>query len=138
MLHKRWCSSSTSCTGSGRKPPEHLPGYVRIMVRRQVYDRLRRTQATLRATLDESDANLWEVPDPSAEQAFSNLIVNDQLHSLLEALPTRQRQVVSLLAQGYGVAEVAERLNMSVVTVRSNVRHARAQLRELVSRNEFE
>ncbi len=108
------------------------------MVRRQVYDRLRRTQATLRATLDESDANLWEVPDPSAEQAFSNLIVNDQLHSLLEALPTRQRQVVSLLAQGYGVAEVAERLNMSVVTVRSNVRHARAQLRELVSRNEFE
>jgi RNA polymerase sigma factor (sigma-70 family) len=59
---------------------------------------------------------------------------------LLSSLPARQRDVMALILDGLSTAEVAELLGTNVVTVRSNLRHARdglaKQLTEPLPRHE--
>jgi RNA polymerase sigma factor (sigma-70 family) len=63
-------------------------------------------------------------PDPSVE-------VVDQLRviALLVCLPPRQREVMNWYLDGFKANEIAGALNVTEATVRSNLRHAREQLK---------
>lgn len=52
--------------------------------------------------------------------------------ALLRRLPEQQRQVAALFYDGMSLTEIAEAVDKPVVTVRSNLRHARIRLKEMV------
>ncbi|MFI5546105.1 RNA polymerase sigma factor [Streptomyces sp. NPDC051815] len=53
--------------------------------------------------------------------------------SLVERLPEAQRTVLRLVYAGMRTREIASELGMPEATVRSNLRHARARLRQLLA-----
>jgi len=55
-----------------------------------------------------------------------------QVLRLLRGLPVGQRTVIALLYDGLSCEEIAELTGKPPATVRSNLRHARAALREVV------
>jgi RNA polymerase sigma-70 factor (ECF subfamily) len=52
--------------------------------------------------------------------------------ALLRRLPEQQRQTAALFYDGMSLAEIAEAVDKPIATVRSNLRHARTRLREMV------
>jgi RNA polymerase sigma factor (sigma-70 family) len=50
--------------------------------------------------------------------------------SVLQSLPTRQRECIALLVDGFTPTEISEALSLSDSTVRSNIRHARRNIME--------
>jgi RNA polymerase sigma factor (sigma-70 family) len=67
--------------------------------------------------------------------AVEDVYGKDDVRAVLEglaALPDRQRQVMAWRYDGYSPEEIAELLDMNVSTVRSNIRHAKAKLREVL------
>jgi len=70
---------------------------------------------------------------PAAEQ---RLFENDILQ-LLDHLPTGYRTIFNLyVIEGYTHREVAEKLNISINTSKSQLIHAKRRLRELIKKNE--
>jgi RNA polymerase sigma factor (sigma-70 family) len=52
--------------------------------------------------------------------------------ALLRQLPEQQRLVIALFYDGWSYEEIAEALGKQVDTVRSNLRHARSRLKEII------
>jgi RNA polymerase sigma factor (sigma-70 family) len=64
-----------------------------------------------------------------------NFLLRDEwerVHEALASLPLRQRQVMAWHLDGYRPAEIAEELNVDAALVRSNLRHARNKLKEIL------
>jgi RNA polymerase sigma factor (sigma-70 family) len=102
-------------------------GYVLSAIRRAAWASARRSRM-YRAVLSEDIA---EMADPSDELALheAGIWVNE----ILGTLPPRQREAVALHYQaGLPIAEVSERMEMSPVSVRSTLRHAREKLRRYI------
>lgn len=69
--------------------------------------------------------------DPSRLLNFKDLLANVEL--ALDAIPERQAEAFRLVQlKGYSAKKAAKILDVETATVRSNVRHARKKLRELV------
>jgi RNA polymerase sigma factor (sigma-70 family) len=84
-----------------------------------------RTQAV---SLDES------VPDPVEHDDLGSFEEEQrQVLRLLRALPSGQRTVVALYYDGLNCEEIAEVLRKTPATVRSNLRHARNSLKEVIA-----
>jgi len=83
---------------------------------------------TLAVPLDES------VPDPAESDDLGVFEEEqEQVLRLLRALPAGQRAVIALRYDELNCEEIAEVLGKTPATVRSNLRHARQSLREVIA-----
>ena len=76
------------------------------------------------ASIQRSDENDHGTEAEQGEEW--RLLVNDRLQRL--RLTTRQREVLLLLEQGKPIADVADLLNIEILTVRSHLRDIRRAL----------
>lgn len=75
---------------------------------------------------------LGELPDHDARNPEDELISDEQLRQIREsiaALPPKMRQVVQLRIQGREYREIADRMGLSIETIKSHLHQARARLR---------
>jgi RNA polymerase sigma-70 factor (ECF subfamily) len=106
---------------------EEPASWVRTVAARKYWRLAKSRQPTV--LLDEVMA------EPSDDRDLG-IFAEEQQHvlRLLRGLPERQRIVVALYYDGLTTTEIAELTGTSAATVRSNLRHARTALRELVHR----
>ncbi|GAA2510312.1 RNA polymerase sigma factor [Winogradskya humida] len=101
----------------------HPFAYTRMAVRRE----LARTRA--KATR-RREAERLAAGDGRLDDAFDQDVT--RVIALLGALPAAQREVLALAMDGFEPAEIAAINGQNVATVRSNLRHARRKLIELM------
>ncbi|MFF4260410.1 RNA polymerase sigma factor [Streptomyces sp. NPDC001663] len=68
------------------------------------------------------------VAEASPEDGLVMREEQQRVIALLHGLPSAQQATVAYAFDGYATKEIADRLNVSEATVRSNLRHARRQL----------
>lgn len=74
-----------------------------------------------------------DVPDTETEDAMQDEIRLEAIEQMMQLLPEGYRMILSLhLIEGMEYAEIAERLNVSASTVRSQFVRARQKLTDLV------
>ncbi len=102
------------------------------------YDELRRRKARPATSLDRSgdeDKRPIEPPDtaPSMEERAATTELRRALQDALAQLPHEQRLAVVLCdVQGFGYAEIAETMRVSLGTVKSRISRARSRLRAIL------
>lgn len=106
-------------------------GFARVYERAVVLERLAEQSARLRSTLGAVDTSLRRLADAEVELALvpdeEPVSPTDHAEGLADLTP-REREVLALLATGASNAQVAERLVLSVETVKSHVRQVLAKL----------
>lgn len=71
---------------------------------------------------------------PTAEEIYELVSLREEIEEKLQRLPTRQREVLALLAfEPYSPQDVAEMLQIEVSNVYSTLRVARKKLQELLA-----
>jgi RNA polymerase sigma-70 factor (ECF subfamily) len=95
--------------------------YAQVMVRNALVDHHRRA---VRTVLLDSEA--WDSLTEDLEAAPSEAAI--EVLDALKALPTRQRQIMSLLLAGSRTQEIADALGMTPSTVRVHIFQARRRL----------
>jgi RNA polymerase sigma-70 factor (ECF subfamily) len=102
------------------------------------YDELRRRKARPATSLDrtgDEDERPLEPPDtaPSMEDRAANTELRRALEDALAQLPRDQRLAIVLCdVQGFGYAEIAETMDVSLGTVKSRISRARSRLRVIL------
>ena len=102
------------------------------------YNELRRRKARPATSLDRTgyeDERPIEPPDaaPSMEERAANAELHRALEDALARLPDDQRLAVVLCdVQGFGYAEIAEMMRVSLGTVKSRISRARSRLRVIL------
>ncbi|MCX4529850.1 sigma-70 family RNA polymerase sigma factor [Streptomyces sp. NBC_01551] len=104
---------------------QHPKAWVRMVAARNFFRR--KTTTTIRETL------VRDVPDFAAPHSMDAEVATavDVLEAL-KRLPARQATIMRLFAADYSVSEIADLLEMTPATVRSNLRHARKKLHLLL------
>jgi RNA polymerase sigma-70 factor (ECF subfamily) len=86
-------------------------------------------RALVRRAMDTPELPAGEVPEPSSvlprPGEAEHWLQQQQVLSVLRALPPRQRQVLALTLDGWTPAEIAEMLGIDPAAVRSNLKKAR-------------
>src|SRR3989344_5926961 len=74
----------------------------------------------------------YELPskEPTSEQNYLTAEMADKLNSGLNNLPPKLKAVMELMAEGLPQKEIAERLGLNLITVKSRQRYAYERLRE--------
>jgi RNA polymerase sigma factor (sigma-70 family) len=106
---------------------EEFASWTWKRARGAVVDRVRLDRLNL--TLDAAG-----VPIPSAGDSSESALLHD-IASLVAGLPARQRSVMELTFHGHSDEEIALRLSIEAVTVRSLRRHARARIEAEIERH---
>lgn len=102
----------------------HPRAWVRLVAQRAAIREAARTRdAVLRAVSGGHHVEIHRDPDVVVLRSE-----HEQLLLLLAELPPKQRHVMGWHLDGFSNDEIAERLQMSAGTVRSNLRHARNAL----------
>ncbi len=102
------------------------------------YDELRRRKARPATSLDragDDDERPIEPPDtaPSMEEHAANTELHRALEDALAQLPDEQRLAIVLCdVQGFGYADIAETMRVSLGTVKSRISRARLRLRVIL------
>lgn len=103
--------------------------WVRTVAHRiALADAVRSKDGVLRAV-----AGGWTVSSHHDPDVASLGHEHEQLLQALGTLPSRQRLVMAWHLDGFDNAEIADQLDVSPTTVRSNLRHARNALKTLYS-----
>jgi RNA polymerase sigma factor (sigma-70 family) len=74
--------------------------------------------------------------DPANETASARLMLNEEeraARAAISTLPVTQRQVFSMVFDGFSYSEIAEVLGITEDAARKNMERARAKLRELLT-----
>lgn len=101
---------------------DQLYGWLLVTARREGYRLLRQRHR---------ETPLEHAPEPSsAEDLLDQVDGRDRLRLLAELKPS-QRRVLTLRAQGFSYAEIAELLGVSYTHVNRNLTEGRARLRRL-------
>lgn len=102
------------------------------------YDEMRRRKARPATSLDRSGdegERPIEPPDtaPSMEERAATAELHRALEDALAQLPDEQRLAIVLCdVQGFGYAEIAETMRVSLGTVKSRISRARSRLRTII------
>jgi RNA polymerase sigma factor (sigma-70 family) len=114
------------------KWPHRSPhSFARVVAKRVFVDFTRKAR-TSRKLHDRLTALYDRTPAPAAD---AKAIFDDEVAhvlGLLAQLPKRQRAVVAYKMDGFSDEEIADLTGQKVVTVRSNLRFARAKLKNLI------
>ncbi|MEU9690832.1 RNA polymerase sigma factor [Amycolatopsis japonica] len=107
---------------------DHPRAWVRKAAPRIARAQLQRTEEGVRRAVKGD----WSQPlDRETERLISFLEETAWVASLVNQLPTRQRDVIVWALDGFSPTQIADHLGLSTVTVRSNLRHARKRLERL-------
>ena len=86
-------------------------------------------RAFIRQAVDAAEVPVAEVPEPSAILTHPGeaeaWLQQQQIIEVLRALPSRQRQVLALVLDGWGPSEIAGLLGMEPPAVRASLKKAR-------------
>lgn len=110
--------------------PDKLPDSVKswlYRIARNKYLDIATHEAKLKSIIIDKDA-----PSEGGRDEYE-CEYKQEILVLLGTLPERQRETFSLLLDDFTVEEVAEIMDVSTETVRSNLRHARKRLKKEVS-----
>jgi RNA polymerase sigma factor (sigma-70 family) len=106
--------------------------FVTMVARRRLIDRWRKQRRAIEI------GNLTPTSEPPAQDESISLEVREEAaraQALLQLLSADERKVISLaIDRGLSHGQIAETLNMSLGTVKSNARRGMMRLRELFAR----
>lgn len=131
VLYKSW-KNTTSFDSEAK-----LKSFLWTSVRNECLTRLRHHKLT-----DEHKDRILkessnEFIDDNGEEVLNKEEMYRQLFIAIDALPPRQREIFLMVMQGKKNAEIAEAMNISVNTVRSQRKKGMATLRENVKLSAF-
>ena len=108
-------------------------GWLFMMTRSIALDRLRkRVKAAEMSLSGEQNASFEQLSSEEAMQSFEKVYNEEWVDRLLGGLPDSQRRCLEMtVLEGYTQAEVANRLNRPLGTVKSEIRRGLARLRAL-------
>jgi RNA polymerase sigma-70 factor (ECF subfamily) len=110
----------------------HPKAWVRVVARRRAF-RARDEEAARRRVVNEMAAvSRPDVDLRTPEEEVTRQQEREYVLDLLRALPDVQRRIVAWTVDGFKPAEIARHLGMSPATVRSDLRHARNRLKQLL------
>ena len=105
----------------------------RAQFRTWLYQIARNRLADFRRRRDNNHASLEEVPEPLADAGGDKrLALQRQLMSAIAELPAAQREALLLQEQGFSLREIAAVTGEGEETIKSRLRYARGQLRQLL------
>ncbi|MDQ3952836.1 MAG: sigma-70 family RNA polymerase sigma factor [Actinomycetota bacterium] len=110
--------------------PERLPGWLRRVVTNLAHDAWRRDRSATTALTRLAKSEIAE-PDHAEEVAENDLARTAA--DFVQDLPRLQREVVSDVAEGRSIAEVAQEKGLSLRAAEGHLRRARAALRKRMS-----
>lgn len=111
--------------------PSHAASWLRRAICHRCIDEARKRRLRPRLSLE-------AVPEPSAEPADPDLLLNDRLRRLVGELPDNARMVVLLRYQeDLDPTEIADLLNMPISTVKSHLHRSLAILRSRMQKQEI-
>jgi RNA polymerase sigma factor (sigma-70 family) len=118
---------------AGQKWPLASPtAFVRTVARRASIDSVRKAEAA-RKRQDRLRAQYDDSPAPASDEKVVFDAEVQYVLGLLAELPERQRQVVACKVDGLSDEEIADLTGQRLTTVRSNLRHARIKLKQMIS-----
>lgn len=126
VVNEAWMSMYKQWQRQGR--PVKPEAYFTKVMQRAIADYFRKMQAFERFV----DLTEIEAKDERQEDQFTAVDTRALVSEALTALPTQQRQVMSLHLAGYRGAEIANALSMSVKTVSVHLSRARRTLKDLL------
>lgn len=105
--------------------PQHFRPWFRRIVVNTAIDAYRRRQRDLR---------IVPLPAPAVHNAAVDRLNTEDLYRLLQGLPPSYRLVFNLyVLEGFSHSEIADRLNISVGSSKSNLHKARRHLKRLAT-----
>ncbi len=111
--------------------PAHAASWLRRAICHRCIDEARKRRLRPRLSLE-------AVPEPSAEPADPDLLLNDRLRRFVGELPDNARMVVLLRYQeDLDPTEIADLLNMPISTVKSHLHRSLAVLRGRMQKQEI-
>jgi RNA polymerase sigma-70 factor, ECF subfamily len=117
------------------REPDRFGGWLLQIVRNRSRNHLRQRQLRQAEPLDEAAA--FGGPSPASTLERNEL--RRRIEAALAQLTEAQREVVLLHdLEGWKHAEIGERLELPVGTVRSHLHYARRRLRQILTREETE
>jgi RNA polymerase sigma-70 factor (ECF subfamily) len=105
---------------------EYPHAWVRVAARRR-FESIRQAD---RRSQERLEAHAVDLGPAAARSAETNALRGQDARLLIGRLPPRQAAVFALHLDGYKIAEIAHKLQLSESTARSHLRHARHRLRE--------
>jgi RNA polymerase sigma-70 factor (ECF subfamily) len=104
-----------------------------MMTRSITLDRLRKRVKAVEISMSgEQNPSFEQLSSQEAMQTFEKAFENEWVNRLLGGLPDSQRRCLEMtVLEGYTQAEVANRLNRPLGTVKSEIRRGLARLRTL-------
>jgi len=108
------------------KSDAEMLGFVRISIRNACYDilRKRKNRGSILRQLN-SGLQFWKRPE-----AF-DLFQNEAIELMLLELSEREKEIFALHRQGFKQHEIAEKLQLSELTVRNTLYNARVRIRRI-------
>jgi RNA polymerase sigma-70 factor (ECF subfamily) len=111
-----------------------LNGYVLAMVRNRCLNFLRSIKITDNYDFLEFNINLITEHVFDSTDDEDRKIVYHQILKIVDTLPERMQQIVKLkFLHGYKYAEIAEELDISINTVKTQLKRAKSRIIELVT-----
>ena len=83
-------------------------------------------------TRPEPEAGLQKCPEPLPDEQLAGTQLRERLTAAVGQLPAPQREVVVLMLEGFGMAEIGEALGISTNAAALKAQRARANLRRLM------
>jgi len=111
-----------------RLSPAHVAPWLFTVCRNKAVDIMRRRQRTAALGPSETPETVSKEPNPADSAEREELY--RRLNALVDQLPTKQRETVSLWSEGFTYREIAEMTERSEVNVRVLVHRAVKRLRE--------
>ncbi|MEV6527444.1 sigma-70 family RNA polymerase sigma factor [Longispora sp. NPDC051575] len=113
------------------KWPHSSPhAFVRLVAKRKLIDIWRKSK-----TERDKHGRLAALPDRQVPPADEQVVFDTEVHQLLDLiaqLPQQQRLVIILKIEDRSLEEIAELTGQKLSTVRSNLRHARNKLKQMI------
>jgi RNA polymerase sigma factor (sigma-70 family) len=113
---------------------EAFKAYLAATCRNVVRDYLRWHIPRDRVVTSSNSEELLESPSMDAA-ADADIVAAERLSGLADALEEKERILLHLLIEGYGLEEIAERLNVSYTNAGVRVHRLRVKLRNLMMDN---
>lgn len=102
--------------------------WVKTTLRHRIIDWFRKNR--------KSSIYLERIIEPSVNSNQEGVLLYKEILETIDRLPPVQKAVLQMVATGKSFKKIAEELQMSVTTVRSNLRYARANLNKLLELQE--
>lgn len=111
-----------------------LQAYIRIMVRNRCLSYLKSIKIVDNFGMLEANINLITDHNIDSAEKEDKKIIYHQILKIIDSLPEKMQQIVKLkLLEDYTYKEIAEELDISVNTVKTQLRRAKSKITQLIT-----